>query len=438
MAVNIYMPSYEGYSKSLFTKQAYFLFSIAVHVLLIYGLSHLTVKTPPQKNNVGQRIQVSMNNTYKMKMRQSLKNVAQVQTELVNNLDESFKKELNLEPVDLNEINNPKLSTSRLMELANKISENIRKIEREFRVRDLQRAVTMPRSDVMKRVMSMEIDLPQYRGNRIPGSTMMKLAEDMETEAQNILAHRENDINVRGLGNSAFDIKKTDKLIAAYHSEGDSSLKKGLDASLSQRNGEQRVHTKNDFVDVWLDYIPPVNHANPKKVAGRIIKAGGQPADRLFINSWYIIGPFHPSNLKHPPEYAVDLEGVYYGKDNYPVSWKYLSNASYPVIPPQSDKWGVFFGYTEVFVDKDQDLWAWIGADDFASLELNDKLIWDSNIFNKKFNDLAYEPNSQNRKDWNLTEFKRRVHFKAGRNIFKFKLTNTDTKAFFSLVLSKQ
>ncbi len=438
MAVNLYMPSYEGFSKSLFTRHAYFLFSVIFHLGLIYGLSQLAPKAPPPKNTLAQRINLSMNNTYRMKMHQSLKSIAQVQSELVNNLDESFKKNIDLQPVDLNEIKDPKLSTSRLMELANKISENIRKIEREFRVRDLQRAVSMPRDDVMKRIMTMEIDVPQYRGNRIPGSTMMKLAEDMETEAQNILSHRENDIKVRGFGNSAFDVKKTDKLTLAYHSEGDPELKKNLDASLTKGHAEQRVHTKNDFVDVWLDYIPPVNNADPKKVAGRIIKSAGQPADRLFINSWYIIGPFHPSTLKHPPEYAVDLDGVYYGKDNYPVSWKYLGNSQYPVIPPQADKAGIFYGYTEVFVEHAQDLWLWVGADDFASLELNNKLIWDSNIFNKKFNDLAYEPGSVDRKNWNLTEFKRRVHFNAGRNSFKFKLTNTDTKTFFSLVLTKE
>lgn len=171
-------------------------------------------------------------------------------------------------------------------------------------------------------------------------------------------------------------------------------------------------------------------------MAGRILKKGGQYADRVFVNSWYIIGPFALSG-KHPPEYAVDLEAIYYGKDNITVGWQYVSNSQYPLIPPQVDKAGVFYGYTEIMLDREQDVWVWIGADDFASLELNDKLIWNSDVFNKKFNSLAYAKNSSERSNWNLTEFKRLVHFKAGRNTFKFKLTNSDTTTFFSLVLTK-
>ncbi|GGY71152.1 hypothetical protein GCM10011613_14670 [Cellvibrio zantedeschiae] len=435
MAVNLSMSSYN--LKWLFNKHGYLLFSVVFHLVLFYILSHLAVKPPVAKSLVDQRVKVSMNNTYKMKMHQSVKSIAQAQNELVNSLDESIKKNLQLEPVDAQAINDPKVTISKLMELANKISENIRKIERELRAQDLQRAVTMPRSDVMKRVMNMEIDLPQYRGNRIKGSTMMKLAEAMEKEAEDVLSHRKNDIKIRGYGNSTTDVKKAKAPPLAYYSEGDPNLIKGLDSSIASNTAQQGLHSKNDFVDLWLDHIPRVNRENPKKVAGRIIKSSGRPADRLFINSWYIIGPFADSSTKHPPEYAVDLEGVYYGKENHPVSWKYLSNSQYPLIPPQVDKAGVFFGYTEIIVEREQDFWVWIGADDFASLELNNQLIWDSTVFNKKFNALAYDKNNPERENWNLTEFKRKVHFNAGRNTFKFKLTNSDTAAFFSLVLTK-
>lgn len=435
MAVNLFTCSCK--LRWLFNKHGYLLFSVVFHLLLFYILSHLAVKTPVTQSLVDQRVKLSMNNAYKIKMQQSVRSIAQAQNELLNSLDESLKKNLQLAPVDTQVIDDPKVTLSKLMELANKISENIRKIQRELRAQDLQRAVTMPRSDVMKRVMSMEIDLPQYRGNRIKGSTMMKLAEAMEKEAEDALSHRRKDISIRGFGNSTSDIKKIKTPPLAYYSEGDPNLIKGVDSSIASTTAQQGFHRKNDFADLWLDHIPRVNRENPKKVAGRIIKASGRPADRLFINSWYIIGPFADSATKHPPEYAVDLEGVYYGKENHPVSWKYLSNSQYPLIPPQVDKAGVFFGYTEIIVEREQDLWVWIGADDFTSLELNNQLIWDSDVFNKKFNALAYEKNSPERDNWNLTEFKRRVHFNAGRNTFKFKLTNADTVAFFSLVLTK-
>ena len=436
MAVNSYISSYEGEKKSVFNRHIFLILSVLFHIVLAYGLSHVRVEVPVL-NPVDRRVKISMDKTYRMKMNQSLKNIAQIQDELVNTLDESLKKNIQLEPIAAHEINDPTLSTSRLMELANKISENIRKIEREFRIQDLQRAVTMSRDDVMKQVMTLEIALPQYSGNRIPGSTMVKLAEAIEAEAKNILDHRENDIRVRGVGNSILEGKKSDKLDLAYYSLGDPNLKKRTGVSLSESNAQKRLHSKNEFVDLWLDYIPPVDQVSPKKVAGRIIKNSGQPADRLFVNSWYIIGPFPISNSKYPPDYAIDLDGVYYGKNNHTVTWRYLSSSQYPVIPPQLDKAGVFFGYTEVFVEREQDLWIWVGGDDFVSLELNNRLIWESHVFNKKFNDLAYDPANIERNNWNLTEHKRHVHFKAGRNIFKFKLTNSDATAFFSLVLTR-
>lgn len=413
----------------------YFWFSVVFHAVMISVLSHIALK-PVVDNTINQRVKISMNNTYRMNMQQGVKHIAQIQNDLVNTLDAEAKENLKLEPITAKDIENPKVTSSHLVELARKISENIRKIERELRVQDLQKAVFMPRDDVLKRVLLMEVGLPAYRGNSTHGSSMVKMVKDMEERAQNSLRNRESDIKKRGVGNSTLAIEKSDDLNTARSGNNDRNLIKGIVSSIDKGSESESVHIKNNFVDLWLDHIPSVNRENPKKVAGRILKNSGQYGDRVFVNSWYIIGPFALSG-KHPPEYAVDLESVYYGKDNVTVSWQYVSNAQYPLIPPQVDKAGVFYGYTEIMLDREQDLWVWIGADDFASLELNDKLIWNSDVFNKKFNSLAYAKNNSERSNWNLTEFKRLVHFKAGRNTFKFKLSNSDTTTFFSLVLTK-
>jgi hypothetical protein len=413
----------------------YFWCSIIFHAVIICTLSHIALK-PVVDSTIDQRVKLSMSNTYRMSMQQSVKHIAQIQNELVNTLDVEAKENLKLEPITAKDIENPKATSSQLLELARKISENIRKIERELRVQDLQKAVFMPRDDVLKRVLLMEVGLPAYRGNSTHGSSMVKMVKDMEERAQNSLRNRESDIKKRGVGNSTLAIEKSDDLNTARSGNNDRNLIKGIVSSIDKGSESESVHIKNNFVDLWLDHIPSVNRENPKKVAGRILKNSGQYGDRVFVNSWYIIGPFALSG-KHPPEYAVDLESVYYGKDNVTVSWQYVSNAQYPLIPPQVDKAGVFYGYTEIMLDREQDLWVWIGADDFASLELNDKLIWNSDVFNKKFNSLAYAKNNSERSNWNLTEFKRLVHFKAGRNTFKFKLSNSDTTTFFSLVLTK-
>jgi hypothetical protein len=439
VAIHIDMPFYSGLTHEFINKlmknYRYFWCSIIFHVFIICTLSHIALK-PVVDNTIDQRVKISMSNTYRMNMQQGVKHIAQIQNDLVNTLDAAAKENLKLEPITAKDIENQKVTSSQLVELARKISENIRKIERELRVQDLQKAVFMPRDDVLKRVLLMEVGLPAYRGNSKHGSAMVKMVKDMEERAQNSLRNRESDIKKRGVGNSTLAIEKPDDLNTARSGNNDHNLIKGIASSINKGGEPENVHIKNNFVDLWLDHIPSVNRQNPKKVAGRILKNGGQYADRVFVNSWYIIGPFALSG-KHPPEYAVDLDAIYYGKDNTTVGWQYVSNSQYPLTPPQVDKAGVFYGYTEIMVDREQDLWVWIGADDFASLELNDKLIWNSDVFNKNFNSLAYEKNNPERGNWNLTEFKRLVHFKAGRNTFKFKLTNSDTTTFFSLVLTK-
>lgn len=417
-------------------KHPYFWSSIAIHVVLLFIISHMAFK-PVAASTAPQQVRLSMHNAYRMSMQESVKNMVKLERDLANTLDESTKKNLKLEPVEESFIGNTKTTPSQLLELAKKISENIQKIERELKAMDLERAVTMTHNDALKTVMSLEIGIPEYRANKMPGAEMVRSVEKLEVNAKNSLQIRKDDMEKRGIGDPSSLNKETNTVFDSTGKGGNKDSITGLKNLNYTVTEHQASHTKNDFVDVWLDHIPPVKQENPTKVAGRILKNGAQYADRIFINSWYVIGPFPISVTKAPPEYAIDLEALYYGKDNQIVHWQYLSNTSYPLIPPQDDKSGVFFGYTEVIVDHEQDLWVWVGADDFATLRLNDNVIWDSDVYNEKFNKIARDKNNGELGKWNLTEYKRLVHFNAGRNTFKFKLTNSDASTFFSLVLTK-
>lgn len=419
-----------------FKKHPYFWCSIAVHLVLVYIVSQIVVK-PVVTKSLAPQVRLSVNNAYRMNMQESVKNMAKLEQELANTLDESAKKNVNLEPIEQSLISNTNTTPSQLLDLAKKIAENIRKIERELRAIDLERAVTMSHNDALKTVMSLEIGIPEYRANKMPGEEMVRSVEKFEENAKNSLRMRKEDMDIRGIGDPLAQNKENKTTFDSAGKGGNKDSITGLKNLNYIATERQSTHSKNDFVDLWLDHIPPVKQVNPKKIAGRIIKDGAQPADRVFINSWYVIGPFPISVTKAPPDYAVDLDAIYYGKDNKVVRWQYVSNASYPLVPPQGDKAGVFFGFTEVIVDREQDLWVWVGADDFVSLRLNDNIIWDSGTYNEKFNKLAHDKNNGEREKWNLTEYKRLVHFNAGRNTFKFKLTNSDASTFFSLVLTQ-
>ena len=199
------------------------------------------------------------------------------------------------------------------------------------------------------------------------------------------------------------------------------------------------------FFGGGVAHIPNVDAATMVKGAGRMIGAGGTYANRVWVNRWYLIGPFAGrhgeglfANYRHPPEQGVVLDAAYQGKGGRLVKWEYVDMARYPLEPPVHAEDAVYYGYTELMLDAEQDLTIWVGADDDAQLWLNDRLVWrGGNIDKDSFFGQVYETRNTYVRDYNLNEGKRVVHFRKGRNKLFFKLSNGPTRIFFSLVLTK-
>jgi hypothetical protein len=176
-----------------------------------------------------------------------------------------------------------------------------------------------------------------------------------------------------------------------------------------------------------------------------MIGPGGTYANRVWVNRWYLIGPFDGrhgeglfANYRHPPEQGVVLDAAYRGKGGRLVTWDYVDMARYPLIPPVPAEDAVYYGYTELMLDAEQDLTIWVGADDDAQLWLNDRLVWKGgNVDKDSFFGQIYETRNSYVRDYNLNEGRRVVHFRKGRNKLFFKLSNGPTRLFFSLVLTK-
>jgi hypothetical protein len=112
--------------------------------------------------------------------------------------------------------------------------------------------------------------------------------------------------------------------------------------------------------------------------------------------------------------------------------------ARYPLMPPVPAEDAVYYGYTELMLDREQDLAIWVAADDDARLWLNDRLVWEGgNVHKDWFFSEIYNTRNTYVRDYNLSEGKRVVHFRKGRNKLFFKLSNGPTRLFFSLVLTK-
>jgi hypothetical protein len=199
-----------------------------------------------------------------------------------------------------------------------------------------------------------------------------------------------------------------------------------------------------DFFDRGVGTMPTVDAGATAKGRGRILGSGGPYANRIYVDSWYLIGPFEGrhgeglfSTAHYPPEQGVVLDAVYRGKDGRVLRWEYVDNARYPLMPPVPAEDAVYYGYTELMMDEARDLTIWVGADDDAQLWLNDALVWKGGNVNKAwFFGQVYDSFNTGVRDYNLNEGTRRVHLRKGRNKLFFKLSNGPTRLFFSLVLT--
>jgi len=172
-----------------------------------------------------------------------------------------------------------------------------------------------------------------------------------------------------------------------------------------------------------------------------LIGSGGAFANRVFIDQWYVIGPFHasdPASMRkaYPPEMLVDLDAVYLGKDRRVLRWQYVSSTAYPLIPPIEAEQAMYYGYTELSSDQARNVWMAFGADDDAKAWVNDKLVWTSGNQAKRWYTRGGVKSLQaDIQAANLIEERRRVHLRKGRNTILFKLYNNPLDVFFSLVL---
>ena len=187
---------------------------------------------------------------------------------------------------------------------------------------------------------------------------------------------------------------------------------------------------------------PPVlDSAGLRLGSGRVIGAGGAFSNRLHVDRWYLIGPFAGIGeasmaISQPPEQAIDLDAVYAGKQGRPLRWAYQRFAEYPLIPPDKEGGAVYYGYTEVRMDEARSVWMSFGADDDAKVWINEELAWASGKANKPWYFTHFKFLTREIADYNLTEATRRVHLRKGRNRILFKLYNSSSAVFFSLVIA--
>jgi hypothetical protein len=186
---------------------------------------------------------------------------------------------------------------------------------------------------------------------------------------------------------------------------------------------------------------PLLDGASVRTGAGRRLGRGGSFANRVFLDTWYVIGPFagrarDSISAVYPPERGVDLDAVYYGKNDEPVRWTWQQEASYPFVPRPRAENAVYYAYTEVEAERELDVWMSIGADDDSKLWFNDRLVWISGDGDKPWYRVPFYSLDSELALLNLTEGQRKLRLHKGRNTILLKLYNGTNLMFFSVVLT--
>ncbi|MGB8353934.1 MAG: hypothetical protein WCD79_08625 [Chthoniobacteraceae bacterium] len=175
--------------------------------------------------------------------------------------------------------------------------------------------------------------------------------------------------------------------------------------------------------------LPAMDYHNLTPYSTRRISAGeGTHADWLYVDSWYVIGPFpNPGrrniNTRYPPETIVDLDAIYPGKNDQPIRWHFMQWGTPQLRMPhdQEEAPAIYYAYTELNFDKPRDLWIASGSDDKGTMWVNNVMVWNSN---------------DRVKSWSPNEGYRKVHFEQGRNRILYRLENAQLAAVFSLMIS--
>lgn len=332
---------------------------------------------------------------------------------------------------------------------ARALARDIEAVQQRIRAAELARLLRIPEREARKRVAQEAArkpppGAPKTQSPQSPQAAVARLA----VQARNALAQRRAQLKAQQQGVALNQPGKATPGNGRLGGGGRlDALAKGLGMEPpATLTGSSLDMSSAAFSDArgYGAYLapPPVDGARVRAGSGRRIGAGGPYANRIHLDTWYVIGPFEgqgraSNGAVYPPERGVDLDAVYFGKNGRPLRWTWQQDGSYPTVPLPRAEHAVYYAWTEVEVEEDIDLWVSIGADDDSTMWFNERLVWISGDGDKPWYRQPFQTLGGALAARNLSEGQRRLHFAKGRNTILFKLYNGSDLMFFSVVLSR-
>ena len=329
-----------------------------------------------------------------------------------------------------------KKTPEQIVEKLKELSQSIEQLRRETKADELSRLLKISKEEALKKVEQrnpVALDAKSMTAAQLSGAL-----GQMQRQARQALAARQEQQQRRvagarvGIGgddeNTGFN--------GVSHRQGD-GMPLPMGGALDLTDSSVAAH--RDYAVAAKTRVLGQGAVRPG--SGRAIGRDGVFSSRVFIDTWYMLGPFAASNATRvseafPPEQLIDLDAVYLGKNRRLLTWQYTHFDRYPIVPPHGAENAVYYGYTEIVADRERDVWFDIGSDDDSKLWLNDTLVWTSADGMKPWYRDTFRAFGKEIAALNLTEGSRKVHLKKGRNTLLFKLYNGQAEMFFSLVLA--
>lgn len=211
----------------------------------------------------------------------------------------------------------------------------------------------------------------------------------------------------------------------------------GLSVDLSADDVAMIGYRGPELLPDELDLTHEHDLGSFEAIPGRRLVGGGHTSEWLYVDSWYIIGPFPGDrrrerlDVRFGPEASVNLDDVFTGKDGRKISWDYKKvgfvrsgsgprTAYWKIEPREVVAYAIYYAFTEIYSDVPREVWIATGTDDYGKLWINDELLWRS---------------PKERKPYNATENIQLVNLRQGQNKVLYRVENAGGTMGFSLLI---
>jgi hypothetical protein len=211
----------------------------------------------------------------------------------------------------------------------------------------------------------------------------------------------------------------------------------GISVDLSAEDVAMIGYRGPELLPDELDLTHEPDVGNFAAIPGRKLVTGGRTSEWMYVDSWYIIGPFPGDrrrenlDVRFGPEANVNLDDIFTGKDGQKIGWEYKKTgfvrqgpgqktAHWKIEPKRVVAYAIYYAFTEIFSDVPREAWIATGTDDYGKLWINDELVWRS---------------PKERKPYNATENIQLVNLAQGQNKILYRVENAGGTMGFSLLI---